>query len=209
MRKDSELFTFIKNFKDWTTIKTRTHELNYHFESDDDNIYLFFQESNGKKDWKDNLIFFPIPCKVYKRQENHMLCHMGFVREYKSGHDQIMSELIKLYEVLPNRKVIITGWSNGAAMATLAAEDFYYRTGCKPIVITFGNPQVCFDPFTAHHILNCCDDFREYCNVNDIVTKVPPFYFHVHKINVGNFKLFGIFNPWKYHTNYDKDIEEK
>ena len=207
MKKDSEMFSFIKNNKDWTVIKNKGHELNYLVQIEDNIVYLFFQESDGKKDWKDNLDFIPIPCKVYRNQESHMICHRGFVKEYKSGNDQIMAEVIAACELLNNPKVVISGWSNGAAMATLAAEDFFYRYGIRPTVVTFGNPKVCFDPSTALHILLCCETFREYCNRNDIVTKVPPIGWHVNRFPLDKKHLFGIFDPWKYHCNYDEVLK--
>lgn len=205
--KDSELFTYIKNKKDWETIKTKKHELNYSIMIFSDGIYLLFQESDGKKDWKDNLNFFPIYTKVYKEQESPLKCHRGFVKEYKSGNDTIMSELYEASEMYPNSKIVIAGWSNGAAMATLACEDFFFRTGIKCEVVTFGSPKVCFDKKSASYIYSCCSSFREYCHQSDIVTKLPPFGEHINEYKLGKLSL-GIFNPWKYHTEYDKWIEE-
>lgn len=204
--KHSEMFTFIKGNKEWTTIKTLWHDLNYCIKIEDDAVYLFFQESNGKKDWKDNLNFIPIPCKVYKKQKGWLFCHRGFVREYKSGNDRIMTEFATAV-LQTKKKAIISGWSNGAAMAVLAAEDFYFRTKIKPEVISFGAPKVCLDPFSAIHIKHACSSVTEYCNKNDIVTKVPPFFWHVHKRKIDKKKLFGIFDPWNYHTHYDEVLK--
>lgn len=206
--KDSEMFTFIKKFKDWKKIKTPLHELNYFIVISPEKAYLFFQESDGKKDWKDNLNFLPVPCKVYKKQENHLICHRGFVREYKSGNDEIMVDFIQEWANNGEKEVVISGWSNGAAMAALAAEDFYYRTGVRPYLVTFGAPKVCFDFITSKTIKKCCRGVREYCEKNDVVTKLPPFFWHINKIKVGKKKIFGVFDPWKYHTNYDKELQE-
>lgn len=204
--KDSTIFSFIKYNPNWEKISTEKHELNYHFYEENDELYLFFQASADKKDWKDNFNFLPIACKVYKNQENHLICHRGFVEEYKSGNGQIMAEFISLIQQKKPKKIIMSGWSNGAAVVKLAAEDLFYRTGIKPTVITFGSPKLCFDLRTKNHIKSCCKEIREYCNCNDLVTKVPPFFHHVGKINIGKKKIFGIFNPQKYHTYYEYEL---
>lgn len=205
--KDSTMFSFIKYNPNWDKICTENHELNYHFyEENDENLYLFFQESADKKDWKDNFNFWPKPCKVYKNQENHLICHRGFVEEYKSGNDEIMAILQKKISEKNYKKIILGGWSNGAAVVKLAAEDMYFRTKIKPTVVTFGSPKLCFDRKTARHIKSCCQEIREYCNENDIVTKVPSFFWHVGKISIGKKEIFGIFNPQKYHTNYEYEL---
>lgn len=203
---DAELFAYIKNKKRWDKIKTKNHELNYMVELFDEKIFLLFQESDGKKDWKDNLNFFPIYTKVYKEQESPLKVHCGFAKEYKSGNDTIMSELIEFHKIFPEREIVIAGWSNGAAMATLACEDFFFRTGTKCEVVTFGSPKVCFDKKSASYIYSCCNSFREYCHQSDIVTKLPPFGEHINEYKLGKLSL-GIFNPWKWHTNYDKFIK--
>lgn len=205
--KDSELFTYIKNKKDWRKIKTKKHELNYVIEMHSNKICLLFQESDGKKDWKDNLNFFPIYTKVYKEQESPLKVHRGFVKEYKSGNDTIMSEIFEWISRFPNKNILIAGWSNGAAMTTLACEDLFFRYGRKSEVVTFGSPKVCFDKKSASYIYSCCSSFREYCHENDIVTKLPPIGEHVNKISLGK-TTFGIVNPWKYHTKYDEWIKD-
>lgn len=201
---DAELFTLIKDKKDWKKIKTKKHELNYFIMLDGTDLYLLFQESDGKKDWKDNLNFIPFPCKVYKNQENKLLCHRGFMKEYKSGNDEIMAELIVAIHQHTPKRVIVSGWSNGGAMALLATEDIHYRTGIKPILITFGSPKVAYNKETVKTFENACLSITEWCHVCDIVTDVPFGGKHVRRVDIGEKKPFGKLNPWKYHTNYDK-----
>ena len=207
--KDSELFTYLKKKKDWKIISTKRHELNYFIEKKRNTLYLYFEDSNGTKDWKDNLNFFPVFAKGYKKYKSHLIVHIGFKKEYHSGNDQIMKELIDKIKKDDIKEVIISGWSNGAAMSTLAAEDLFFRTGIKPTVITFGCPKVCFDKKSAKYIKSCCKDFKEYCNNNDIVTKVPPIGRHINKIKVGDkFNLKKLFHPFEYHTNYDNNLKD-
>lgn len=201
--KDSEIFLYIKSKKDWNIIKTKKHELNYKIERNGNTLTLYFEDSNGKKDWKDNLFFLPVFVKAYKKCLNHLIVHVGFKNEYHSGNDQIMKELIDEYHNHQTDKVIIAGWSNGAAMSMLAAEDFFFRTGIKPTVVNFGCPMVCFDKLSAQYIKDCCEEVREYCNNNDVVTKVPLFFEHVNKIAVGDeYKFKKLFDPWNYHQAY-------
>jgi len=207
--KDSELFYYLKHKKDWKKIENLSHEVNYFISASDKTVSLYFQESDGVKDWKDNLNFLPTalsfsPSKLYKTSKNPLIVHRGFKKEYRSANDQIMEELISKIKEIEATNVIIGGWSNGAAMAVLACEDLFFRTGIKPTLISFGCPKVCFNKKTAKYIKSCCSETREYCNNNDIVTKVPFIGRHLNAIKVGDkFNLKKIFNPWKYHTTYD------
>lgn len=209
--KDSEIFTFIKNFKDWTVVKTKLHELNYTIQADPgiQTTYVIFQESNGKKDWKDNLNFLPISIKPYKNQETVLKVHRGFAREYKSGNDEVLASVKAAIESYPGHKIVVSGWSNGGAVALLCAEDIFFNFKIRPDLITFGAPKVCANKKTAAYVYSCIGKATEYCHKSDMVTTVPPGFCHVAKYPLGEFSLKHFFQPKEYHTRYDEFIREE
>lgn len=160
--------------------------------------WLLFQGSNSKRDWIND---FRFPRKLYKNQEHPLLIHRGFGDAYKSANDTIMAEAVR-YDNL-----VIAGWSFGGAMALLAAEDYNYRTGRMPEVVTFGSPKAAGSRRTANYI-KTCGYFTQYADVCDPVPLMPPFpgFKHINKVKVGG--PFCILK-WKdadyYHTNYDKE----
>lgn len=212
--KDSELFEKIKNTKDWVSIRTRRHELNYRMFLDENGdgekeIVLMFQESDGKKDWRDNLNFLPIFVKPYKKQKSVLRVHRGFAKEYKSGNDIVMEALEEAVERENCTNVCVCGWSNGAAMALLAAEDIFFRTGLMARVVTFGSPRLCADEKSVEIIRTAAKSVTEWCHESDIVTKLPPFGKHVKRSSLGSFSLRKLMNPWKYHAEYSDFLARK
>lgn len=164
----------------------------------DGRTWLLFEESTTKRDW---IINFNFPRKLYKFQKHPLLIHGGYGKSWKSANDTIMAEATK------HEDLIIAGWSFGGAMAVLAAEDYYYRTGRKATVVTFGAPKVAGCKRTAD-FLRSCGDFTQYADECDAIPLLPPFpgYHQINKTKVGG--PFCILK-WKdaeyYHCNYDKE----
>lgn len=161
---------------------------------------LVFQQSVSRRDWINNFDFIKKP---YKNQRNHMLVHRGYARVWKEVNDQVMAEFIEAAKNT-DKQPFVMGWSFGGAMSVLAAEDFYYRTGVKPMVVTFGAPKVAGDKKTRNYIASC-GDFFQYADRNDCVPLMPPmpWFKQINKISVGGkFNLFELFNPVKNHTSY-------
>lgn len=203
--KHNKLFDFLRNKTDWKVITTLTHKVEYDIIRKGNILYLYFQASNGKRDWKDNLNFFPTFGNGYKNCLNHIIVHSGFKKEYHSCNDIIMNEIRDNITNHQTDSIVISGWSSAAALSTLAAEDLFFRTGFKPDVIIFGSPKVCFDEQTANYIKSCCKSFVSYCDNNDITTKLPFIGSHINKVNVGeDFSWSKIFHPFIYHYSYGK-----
>lgn len=205
--KPHEYFEVIKNANytksgddvDWAII----------VDDDRDKIILSFKESNSKRDWINN---FNFPIKPYKNQSTCLLVTRGWAKAYKTCNDEVMENLIKqLSNTDKDYHIEIIGWSYGGALAILACEDLYFRTGIKANVITFGAPKVSFGRKTRNYIFTeCCNSVHQYANVNDVVTYLPPFpfYKHIMRINVGDkFNLIKLCKPNIYHTIYgDKEL---
>lgn len=172
---------------DWTVLESGSR------------TYLLFRGSNSDTDWRNNFDFW---AKVYKNQESPMLCHRGFGRAYRSCNDVVMSALIEAQE-RTGCAVVMCGHSFGGAMALLAAEDFFWRTGIRADVVTFGAPRCLVGRRTLEYVRSCCGEVTQYAHRNDIVPMLPPIpcYRHVRRVDVGKRTAFGIFNV-KYHQIY-------
>ena len=205
--KPHELFSLIKN-TEHSEYNEHGDHVNWLIKIDHEErvIRLLFEESNGKKDWLNNLKF---PIRPYKKQENVLWVAKGWGNAYKSCNDTIQTALVSTVNEYKNYGVEIIGWSYGGAMAVLAAEDFHFRTKLKPNVYTFGAPKPIFGKKSKKHIEDCCSEIKQYANVNDCVVIMPPFpgYKHINKIKVGNrkFNLIEWFKPKIYHTIYDDE----
>lgn len=135
---------------------------------------LAFQCSASKSDWKFNFKFFPKIRRAYKGNSKHWYVHRGFFELWASAKD----EICKAVEQMPPK--VIVGYSQGAALALLATEEFKYKGFYDFETIVFGCPRVFW---------KVSPEFRGHfsqtvrCEVkNDLVTKVPfgfLFFSHV------------------------------
>lgn len=169
-------------------------------------IVLLFQGTSSKTDL---LIDLNFPVSVYKHQYSCIKAHGGFVKAWKSANDTVMHDLISTWSTVSDYEVVITGHSLGGALATLASEDFYYRTGRKVNLLTFGCPNILFGKKSMRYLRSCCNSMFQYAQYNDIVPAIPLGYRQVNKIKCGRkFNLFEcLFNMIKYHTGYgDENI---
>lgn len=164
-------------------------------------VVLLFKGTDSNTDLKIDLDF---PVKVYKRQSSCIKAHGGFVKAWKSANDVIMKEFITACTIDENYTPVICGHSLGGALATLASEDYYFRTGKKANLLTFGCPNVLFGKKSKEYVSSCCDDVRQYAQNNDLVPTIPYGFCQINKIKCGRkFNLFEFtFRPMKYHLGY-------
>ncbi|MBE6618808.1 MAG: lipase family protein [Ruminococcaceae bacterium] len=145
------------------------------------NLFLFFQDSDGAVDWKNNLDFPSMPYE--KMDKSVWRAHRGFLRVWKeiepyvSGY--IMNENIK--------RITVAGYSHGAAVALLCHEYVWYNRPDlrkKLFGYGFGCPRV----FWGRSCADLCERWENFTvirNINDIVTHLPPAvigYRHVGKM---------------------------
>ena len=166
-------------------------------------VFLLFQGSGSKLDVKIDLDF---PAKVYKKQESCIMAHGGFIKAWKSANDIIMKKFIAECELNPSFTPVIAGHSLGGAMAVLAAEDFYYRTGRKANVVTYGCPNVFYGKKSADYVRGCCNSVIQFAQYNDPIAAIPFCYRQLNKVKIGEkFNLFKfIFRGPDYHLGYGK-----
>jgi len=131
---------------------------------------LTFQCTASTGDWIQNFRFWR---KAYKNMDTVWYGHTGFLDLYHSVRD----ELTPMYKYgLVTR---IQGFSQGAALAQLAIEDYFFQTG-KPIesAYCFGCPK----PFAyipnqlKNYFSEAFSKTMIFNTKGDIVSMVPPWY---------------------------------
>lgn len=137
------------------------------FERDGATLYIYFEWSNGKTDWKNN---FDFPAKPYRDMKNKWFAHRGFLKVWKiiEPHlkEQILDDSVKY--------IVIGGYSHGAAIALLCHE--YCKFNRSDILIEgygFGAPRVVWG-FLRKAVKQRFDGFTVVRNGCDIVTHLPP-----------------------------------
>ena len=196
-----ELFNKLRNLE-YTTVG-RAVDYCIHVDLRWRAIWLFFEESNQRRDWVTNLRF--CPRRMASVNGRNIYVHGGFLGVWREVKSRIFDELLQALAAFPGFTVKLAGFSKGAAMAQLSAFDWHLLTGETPEVTTFGGPRIAFNT-RSRDVMSNSMRLIHWIHVNDIITKVPPLplgFFHVNRqVNIGRRGIFGIFNPNKYHQLY-------
>ncbi len=166
----------------------------YAVEVDGNILYLLFEWSDGREDWKNN---FDFPAVPYKDMRPKWRCHRGFLRVWKAMQDEavkaVEAALAAHHEIW---KIVCVGYSHGAALAVLATEDMEFRFGNRYKVsgCGFGAPRViwgCIPGEVKYRLRH----FVTVRNSPDIVTHVPPMWLGYRNagklVKVGRFGGYG------------------
>jgi hypothetical protein len=169
-------------------------------ENGGDQLYIFFEKSNGTEDWINNLDFaardvrsvqggtdgYAPAVAAYSDMSEMWYCHSGFWRVWKSIIPYIE-------DVVADKKfssATLVGYSHGAALALLCHEYIWFNRPDMRGRISgygFGCPRVIYG--NTGKIRKRWQDFYVVRNIDDIVTHLPPRIFgyrHVGKlINIG------------------------
>lgn len=157
-------------------------------ERDGGTLRIYFEQSNGAVDWKNNLDF---PARPYRKMENMWFCHRGFLKVWKSIEPYIAGRICDLTV----SKIEIAGYSHGAAVAILCYEYVKFkRPDVEASGVGFGCPRV-FWGFASRKVKERFRGFVVVRNGRDIVTHAPPLLFgfrHVGEIlTIGNGRSAG------------------
>jgi hypothetical protein len=144
------------------------------YRTEDETIYIVFRGSEDIENWIENIriTFVDYPyCKECQ-------VHKGWYNTYKNVMDQIMLDVSTLNVIFPSYKVVVTGHSLGAALASLTAVDLQmvnsnvqlYNYGCPRV----GNEQ--FSNWFSDHISN----HYRVTHHKDIVPHVPTHERYTH-----------------------------
>jgi len=145
---------------------------NYALKREKDVLYIFFQGSKGKTDWKNNLSF---PAKPYKRMGKTIwFAHRGFLRVWKEIEPFLADDISdKAF-----RKIVIVGYSHGGALAMLCQEYvWYHRPDLRGFIegYAFGAPRV-FWGIKTYNLKKRWQGFTVIRNLDDAVTHLPPVF---------------------------------
>ncbi len=168
----SSLFLRCLNIE-YTTIE---NDASYAIDIIGNDLYVYFEGSNGCLDWKNNLDF-PVRCNGFN------CYHRGFLRVWTS----VKNEVLRFIENRKYKSIYIIGFSHGAALAVLCYELAYeLRSDIRSSLFGFGFgcPRVLWGPF-RNRARKIWSNFTVIRNIDDIVTHVPfAFlgYFHVGKM---------------------------
>jgi hypothetical protein len=129
-------------------------------------LRLYFEKSDGLRDWLNN---FNFPAKPYRRMKGLWFCHRGFLRVWKAIEPYVAADILD-----PSVKQIeVAGYSHGAALALLCYEYCrYHRPDAEVQGAGFGCPRVIWgvmpERVRGFTVVRCG---------RDIVTHVPPALF--------------------------------
>lgn len=150
----------------------------YAIQREGDTLYLCFQWSSGREDWKNN---FDFPARPYSDMGIKWRCHRGFLRVWKSIKpfitDAVHDKSVK--------RVVVIGYSHGAAIATLAHEYVWYeRADLRDNLegYGFGCPR-CYWGRIKASLKERWNNFHPVRNLDDIVTHLPPKIFGFRHVN--------------------------
>lgn len=169
---------------------------NYATERVNNTLYIYFQHSIEKNDWKIN---FDFPAKPYRRMGQTLwFAHRGFLGQWH----KILPRLEEEIADKSIRRIVVTGYSHGAAIAVLCHEYVWFnRPDLRNSLFGygFGCPRVIWGIKRKNL---CCrwDNFTVIRNIDDIVTHLPPAlfgYIHVGRmLEVGE---RGKYSPFEAH----------
>ncbi|MBQ7354219.1 MAG: hypothetical protein IJW62_01720 [Clostridia bacterium] len=178
-------------------------------------LYIYFAGSDGVTDWKNNLSF---PAKAYSRAEGGAwYAHRGFLKVWKTVEDYVAADVMDS----DVRKIVISGYSHGAALAVLCHE---YVWQSRPDLREslegwgFGCPRVVFG-IPSRKLRARWERFTVIRNLDDLVTHLPPAllgFTHVGTVleigERGRYTRVDAHRPENYLTEllrYESDIAEK
>lgn len=169
--------TYLEAFNNCLSGPWTTTGLDVQWKEDNGNR-LFFLCTSRKEDWTYN---FDFAIQPYKKMPFPWYAHRGFVSLWNSCKD----EILKAFSYSP--PTLIAGYSQGAAIATLAHEAFYFESGLFPRTLAFASPRVIW---TSYGIDPRFEGLHNIYVRGDLVHHVPPVLFgyrHVGEIEpVGN-----------------------
>eukprot|EP01134_Creolimax_fragrantissima_P000229 CFRG0229T1 len=106
-------------------------------------IVASFRGTQTVTNWKNNLkaVYVSAHKEGFGEEARGSKIHMGFWETYKSIHNEVISEIVKLKNENPTYEVFVTGHSLGGAMATYCTLMVAMK-GIEVQGYTFGQPRV-------------------------------------------------------------------
>lgn len=181
--------------------------VDYCFIQENETLYIYFEPSDGKVDWKHNFMFRKKP---YKDMEIPYYVHRGFLECWKTIED-IVIERINDTTI---KEIIIVGYSHGGALSMLCHECcWFHRPDIRKNIwgIGFDSPRVYAGYVVKKELRERWNQYMVIRNDTDIVTHVPPWifgYHHVGKlVQIGKGKKYGLIKS-HYPANISQALSE-
>ena len=162
----------------------------YHTDRKYYKLYIYFQASKEKSDWKANFHFFKTlrKRKPYNDMNVSYKVHSGFLACWKEVKD-VIKEAIRDEDI---SGITIVGYSHGAALATLCHECCWYnRPDLRNNLLTlaFEAPRIYGGFKVKKELKERWENCYVFRNKNDLVTHLPPRIFGF--CDVGNLVKIG------------------
>ncbi len=166
------------------------------YEESTQTLYLLFQWSHGREDWKNNLAFGAVCADPTAPKGERWYCHRGFLNVWRGMEKEILSAVewyLRRYDV---REMICVGYSHGAALSLLATQCVTASYGDRITVsgYGFGCPRVIKGKMPMH-IQQQLSRFTSVRNIPDLVTHLPPRLFGFRHVNLAEIGEKGRYNP--------------
>ena len=130
-------------------------------------IIIAFRGTDSFKDNESDQDLYQVQ---YPFVKNAGKTHRGFTCIYQSTRDELIRELDKLSKT---KRLLITGYSLGGALAVLSALDIAMNTGFEdPIVYTYGSPRAGDPEFVSQFNDEVENSIRVF-NVHDVIPTLP------------------------------------
>ena len=160
----------------------------YQLKIENNTLWIFLEESNGKDDNVNNLLFFP------KFDElTGIKYHGNLLKVWLSIEKEIIDYIIdNIFH-----KIILVGYSHGAGLSIIGNQRICkIREDIKDNVITFAfePPKVVYG--SVKNATNI-DNIHIFIHGNDLITKLPPSIFNYH--HIGCIYKIGNSETLKYH----------
>lgn len=201
MRPD-ELYNLIGNIS-YTTIGD---SVDYAIipDHEEKKIRILFQCSISKRDWINNLMFFPA---IHYVKWCLFFGARGWLNAWETAQEEILSKILEAKQNYPEYKIQIAGHSYGGTIAIWTVIEYFFRTKNKvDELITFGAAKPLIGlimPIVTRFFVKYT---KQYSHWQDLVTYLPPlpFYWRLNTKRVGEgwWKFWRIIHAEKYHTSY-------
>ena len=151
------------------TYRQTALEVSWDFSRRGNVLFIYFEPSNGTRDWINNLTFHAAP---YRDMQPPWQCHAGFLKCWES----VKPHIAALISDSTLSRVVTVGYSHGAALAVLCHEYVWFtRPDLRKSLLGFG--------FGCPRVLYGCvplaiaqrwEQFFVVRNTDDLVTHLPP-----------------------------------
>lgn len=140
-------------------------------------IYVVFRGSTSIEDWLQDLSELLCDAPSYC---SGCQVHCGFQETEQKAFPLVLDAVEKLKAMLPDYKLVITGHSLGAAVATLVTLDLLALKKFGNIaLVNYGSPRIGNDKF-VEFASNAIVDKSRHTHYKDIVPHVPVHYRFTH-----------------------------